>query len=97
MTTDLAAGVIGDLMLRDPVKRTAALLLRLCGVRSAMSPAKEPFPILLSQEEIGHLANLSRNSIIPILRDFAQRGYIRVDYGTIVITDAQALARTISI
>jgi CRP/FNR family cyclic AMP-dependent transcriptional regulator len=79
MTSDLSAGVVGDLMLRDPEKRTAALLLRLSGMRSGVSPCKEPFPIFLSQEKIGLLANLSRNSVMPILHDFAQRGYIRVD------------------
>ncbi len=35
-TADLAGGVVADLLLRDPVKRTAALLLRLGGVRSRM-------------------------------------------------------------
>ena len=36
MTTDLSAGIVADLLLRDPVKRTAALLLRVAGVRSTV-------------------------------------------------------------
>lgn len=96
MTLDLSGGVIADLMLRDPTERTAALLLRLSGVRSGVSPAKEPFPIYLSQEKVGHLANLSRNSIIPILRDFVQRGCIVVNYGSIVVTDVSGLSAAIS-
>jgi CRP/FNR family transcriptional regulator, cyclic AMP receptor protein len=96
LTTDLTAGVIADLMLRDPVKRCAALLLRLSGVRNAVLPAKTPFPIYLSQEKLGHLANLSRNSIIPILHEFAQREYIEVAYGSIQVKDVKALTETIA-
>jgi CRP-like cAMP-binding protein len=90
MTSDLSASVIADLMLRDPAKRTAALLLRLSGVRG-MSAAKDPFPIPCSQEKLAHLVNLSRNSIMPILHDFASRGYIEVRYGSIVVSNANAL------
>jgi hypothetical protein len=83
-------------MLRDPAKRTAALLLRLSGVRNAVLPAKEPCVIYLSQEKLGHLANLSRNSVIPILGDFARRGYVEVGYGSIRVMDVKALLATIA-
>ena len=96
LTTDLTAGIVADLMLRDPVKRCAALLLRLSGVRNAVLPAKEPAAIYLSQEKLGHLANLSRNSIMPILHDFAQRGCIEVGYGSIVVTNVNALTAMIA-
>jgi CRP-like cAMP-binding protein len=96
MTGALALLVVADLMIQDPVRRTAALLLRLSGLRSVVAPATEPFPILLSQQKIAHLANLSRSSITPILRGFARRGYVELDYGSIVIRDARALARLVS-
>jgi CRP/FNR family transcriptional regulator, cyclic AMP receptor protein len=95
MTTDLTGGVVADLMLRDPVHRTAALLLRLSGVRG-MAAAKEPFPIHLSQEKLAHMVNLSRNSIMPILHDFAQRRYIEIGYGSIVVLNARGLSETIA-
>jgi CRP/FNR family transcriptional regulator, cyclic AMP receptor protein len=96
MTTELAGGVVADLLLRDPVRRTAALLLRLAGLRSKVFRAARPATIYLSQEKIGQLVNLSRNSIIPVLHEFAQSGLIEIGYGEIRITDATALAARIS-
>jgi CRP/FNR family transcriptional regulator, cyclic AMP receptor protein len=95
MTSDLSAGIIADLMLRDPIKRTAAVLLRVSGVRSNVFASTEPSPVYLSQERLGHLVNLSRNSIIPILRDFVRLGFIEVKYGAILINDVKALSSTI--
>ncbi len=96
MTSDLSAGVVADLLLRDPVKRTAALLLRLAGVRSAMFGSAEPSPIYLSQEKLGQLVNLSRNSIRPILHAFVKQRCIEVSYGSILIIDSKGLSATIS-
>ena len=96
MTAAIGLLFVADLLIRDPARRTAALLLRLSGVRSVIAAATEPFPILLSQQKIAHLANLSRSSITPILRDFAKRGYIELNYGSIVIKDARALSRLMS-
>jgi CRP-like cAMP-binding protein len=95
MTVELSGGVIADLLLRDPVKRVAALLLRLAGMRSAVFAAKEPAPIYLSQEKLAHLVNLSRNSIIPILSGFQKRGFIQAKYGSIVVRDVKGLAAAI--
>ena len=95
MTTDLAIGVVADLLLRDPVKRTAALLLRLSGMRSLVFPAKSPSPIYLSQEKVGSLVNLSRNSIIPVLQEFERNGYVKVSYGSIEVLDVAGLMGTI--
>jgi len=96
MTTDLAIGVVADLLLRDPVKRTAALLMRLSGMRSMAFPAKSPSPINLSQEKIGGLVNLSRNSIIPVLQEFERNGLIEIRYGSVQVLDVKGLAATIA-
>lgn len=96
MTSDLAIGVVADLLLRDPVKRTAALLLRLAGVRSRLFRAAAPSPIYLSQEKLGSLVNLSRNSIIPLLREFEELGRIEISYGAIRIKDAAGLEAEIA-
>ena len=96
MTTDLSGGIVSDLLLRDPVKRTAAVLLRVAGVRSNVFVLPEPSPIHLSQERLAHLVNLSRNSVIPILHEFVRLGFIEVKYGSIAIIDAKGLSSTIS-
>ena len=91
MTTDLSLGVAVDSLLRDPAQRTAALLLRLAGVRSVFFPSKRALPIHLSQERLGQLVNLSRNSITPILRGFAEKGWIEMGYGSMRICDIAGL------
>jgi CRP/FNR family transcriptional regulator, cyclic AMP receptor protein len=96
MMTDLAAGILSDLLLRDPVKRTAAVLLRIAGMRSHVVVSAEPTPIHLTQEKLAHLVNLSRNSVIPILQDFVRAGFIEVKYGSIAVVDAKGLSTTIS-
>ncbi|HET9474465.1 MAG TPA: Crp/Fnr family transcriptional regulator [Steroidobacteraceae bacterium] len=95
-TADLAGGVVADLLLRDPVKRTAALLLRLAGVRSLMFRSDRAAPIYLSQEKLGSLMNLSRNSIIPVLHDFERNGYIEISYGAIQVRNIAGLQGTIA-
>jgi CRP/FNR family cyclic AMP-dependent transcriptional regulator len=96
MMTDLAAGIVSDLLLRDPVKRTAAVLLRVAGVRSQVFVSAKPSSIHLSQERLAHLVNLSRNSIIPILHDFVRLGFIEIKYGSIAVVDVKGLSTTIS-
>jgi CRP/FNR family cyclic AMP-dependent transcriptional regulator len=96
MTTDLSAGIVADLLLRDPEKRTAAVLLRVAGVRSHVFVSAQPSPIHLSQERLAHLVNLSRNSIIPILHDFVRLGFIEVKYGSISVVDVKGLSKTIA-
>lgn len=91
MTTDLAMGVATDSLLRDPSQRTAALLLRLAGVRSTVFVSKLPVSIQLTQEELGRLVNLSRNSVTPILREFVERGLVELGYGSIRISDVAGL------
>jgi CRP-like cAMP-binding protein len=96
MTTEVSIGFAADVLLRDPAKRTAAVLLRLAGVRNTVFPSSKPSPIYLSQDKLGQLVNLSRNSIGPILRRFVQRGCIKIRYGAIVVTNIRGLSQTIA-
>jgi CRP-like cAMP-binding protein len=96
MTSELAGGVVADLLLRDPAKRAAALLLRLSGVRSTVFRSARPAPVYLSQEKLAQLVNLSRNSIIPVLKEFVSNGYIEISYGSIRVLDIVGLTDTIA-
>ena len=81
-----------DLLLRDPEQRTAAMLLRLAGLRNGMFLKPHQVPIHLSHEKLGQLVNLSRNAIGPILKSFENKGYLTVAYRSIDIQDAAGLA-----
>ena len=68
MTTELSVGFVTDSLLADPTHRLAALLLRLSGMRSIAFQNREPSRVYLSREKLAHLAGLTRNSVIPVLR-----------------------------
>lgn len=95
MHLDFAMSVAADLLLRDPHKRTAAMLLRLSGFRNGIF--LEPFgvEIQLSHEKLGRLVNLSRNALGPILKKFVDQKLIHMDYRSIQITDHQGLSDVI--
>lgn len=47
----------------------------------------------LTQEELGHLVGSSRETVNKALSDFTQRGWIRLEGMSIVITESDQLAR----
>jgi len=96
MTTDLALRLASDLMLRAPDQRTAAMLLRLAGLRNGMFLKPHIVPINLSHEKLGILANLSRNAINPILKDFEHKGLVRISYRSIENQDVDGLSKLLT-
>ncbi|WP_298087561.1 Crp/Fnr family transcriptional regulator, partial [uncultured Corynebacterium sp.] len=47
----------------------------------------------LTQEEIAQLVGASRETVNKALAEFAHRGWIRLEGKSVVITDAERLAR----
>lgn len=84
-----------DQLLRDPRKRTAALLLRLSGAMHARFWPLDPSPIRLSQDKIAQILNLSRTSVVSILQRFAELELIRLKYRSILVVDGIGLRRVI--
>jgi CRP/FNR family transcriptional regulator, cyclic AMP receptor protein len=81
---DLALGAVSDLMISDPERRIAAVLVRTAGAYS------EPV-VRVSQAELGRLANASRKLVNKALRRFADTAWVEPGYNVIKIRDAQAL------
>lgn len=86
------AMVAVDLLLQSADRRIAAILLHQAGCRRG--PA-QPFPIRLSQVEIGELVRLSRNPVRELLQDFESRGWIEQGYRCIHVRDVAALRRLV--
>jgi CRP/FNR family transcriptional regulator, cyclic AMP receptor protein len=82
--------VIGDLMIGSGEKRIAATLARISKPERSQS-ASLPWPIRLTQAEIGQMANASRDSVNRALTKFEAKGWITVDYKIITVTDLAAL------
>jgi CRP/FNR family transcriptional regulator, cyclic AMP receptor protein len=81
---DLAFRAVSDLMISQPERRIAAVLVRAAGAYS------EPV-FRVSQSELGQLANASRKLVNKALKQFAASGWVETGYNAIKIRDVQAL------
>ena len=84
---------LSDLIFTDVPGRVAKQLLQLAerfGI-----PEGEDLRLThdLTQEEIAQLVGASRETVNKALADFAERGWIRVDFGTILILAPERLAK----
>lgn len=80
-----AMAVIEADRLRAPDERVALYLSRVFW--------QDRRRLTLSQEEIGHLAGLSRQTVNRALQSMAQQGLVSLDFGRVTILDEGALAR----
>lgn len=83
---DMALRVISDLMIAQPDRRIAAVLVRSAGALS------EPM-VRVSQTELGRLANVSRKLVNKALQQFTALNWVMPGYGAIKIRDVEALRR----
>lgn len=83
---DLALRVIGDLMIAQPERRIAAVLVRSAG------PQQKPM-VRVSQAELGRMANASRKLVNKALHNFAGLRWVEPGYNAITIHDVQALGQ----
>lgn len=81
---DLALHAVDDLLIEEPSRRVAAVLVRCLG-------SERPAELALAQSELGRLSNVSRKVVNRILGTFAERGWIRQGYGKIEVADISAL------
>lgn len=92
----LAMGAAYDLMLRDSHKRCVATLLRLGGFRHGVPRPFAPVTLDITQTDLAHMTNLSRNSVGAILRALRNAQCVDVEYGQLLITDPARLAQMLA-
>jgi CRP/FNR family transcriptional regulator, cyclic AMP receptor protein len=80
-----------DALLRDAPSRVARGLLRLAKAFGKQESAGLRLDIKLSQQQIGNLIGISRESINKSIVDWTRAGYLSVGNGFITITDVEAL------
>jgi CRP/FNR family transcriptional regulator, cyclic AMP receptor protein len=80
-----------DALLRDAPSRVARGLLRLAKAFGKQEAAGLRLDIKLSQQQIGNLIGISRESINKSIVDWTRAGYLSVGSGFITITDMEAL------
>lgn len=80
-----------DALLRDAPSRVARGLLRLAATFGQQKPGGTRLDIKLSQQQIGNLIGISRESVNKFLGDWSRSHYIAVNDGFITIIDKDAL------
>lgn len=83
--TDLLVRMVHDLQKRGGDRRIASVLHRM--VRA------DDFPIAISQDSLGVMANASRKQTNAALQKFAAAGWISSGYRSITVTDSTSLKR----
>ncbi|MDR5651167.1 Crp/Fnr family transcriptional regulator [Ruixingdingia sedimenti] len=83
--------VLGDLLIRRSDQRIAAVLLRVSGATAGVYP-QETGDCAVTQSDLAEMANVSRHTMNAVLKDFAARGWIRLGYGRVAVSDAAGLA-----
>jgi CRP/FNR family cyclic AMP-dependent transcriptional regulator len=91
MNSSIAMAAVDDLLIRNPARRCAAVLLRLAGLRNPLDLTPAVGGVEVTEEELAHLSNLSRSSVGTALRSFQRRGLAELSYQGIFIRDAARL------
>lgn len=86
--TTLALQCASDLLLPDPARRCAAVLLRLAGARHPGGYAQQ---VQCSHDELASMCNLSRSSISVMLKRFESLTLIETGYRCISVRQPDAL------
>jgi len=87
----VALKVIGDLLMPSLDRRIAATLVRISRPE-ASGEVLPPWPIHVTQAEIGQMANASRDRVNRALSKFEAKGWIKVEYKVITVRQLDALA-----
>src|SRR5271166_2420831 len=82
---DTAIGGADDLLIRDHVKRSVAVLLRLGGCRYQTPQSAQPIEVDVSQEDFAAMTNTARTTAGSVLRTLESSGYVKVSYRRVSI------------
>ena len=88
---DVAIGAADDLLIRDHVYRSVAVLLRLGGCRYRTPKHAEPIEVDVSQEDFAVMTNVARTTAGAVLRKLEADGGVEVAYRKVRILAPDAL------
>jgi CRP-like cAMP-binding protein len=86
----LATRIISDLLIPDAGQRIAAVLLRVTAAEDGIEP-HHPDGFVMTQAELGEMANVSRPHVNRVLGELEAKGWISKRYQRLRIVDVAAL------
>jgi CRP-like cAMP-binding protein len=85
--------LVGNMSFLNLPARLARILLNLVQQYGKVGPQGIVIGLKLSQEELGHLVGVSRESVNRQIRVWVDAGVIEYDHGTLVVLKSDALFR----
>ncbi len=92
---DTAIGAADDLLIRDHVKRSVAVLLRLGGCRYGTPRGTRPIEVDVSQDDFATMTNMARTTAGTVLRKLEAEGSVKVSYRRVRILEPDALRKVL--
>jgi CRP-like cAMP-binding protein len=86
----LGTRIICDLLIPSVCQRVAAVLLRVTGAEDGIEP-HHPDGFVITQAELGEMANVSRSNVNRILAEFERKNWIAKRYQRLRICDVEGL------
>jgi CRP-like cAMP-binding protein len=88
---DITIAAFADLLIPDNARRCACTLLRITGLRPPRRARPDRHDVSVTQSELAGMVNLSRTTLVQILRQFERRGLIEQGYRMLRVADVAAL------
>ena len=88
---DIAISGYADSLIQDSARRCACTLLRISGLQFPQRSRPEGRSIPITQDELATLVNVSRTTLLQILRRFEERGLVEQAYRALRVVDAAGL------
>jgi CRP-like cAMP-binding protein len=88
---DIAITGYADSLIPDRDRRCACTLLRISGLQFPQRSRPEGRSIPITQDELATLVNVSRTTLLQILRRFEERGLVEQAYRALRVVDAAGL------
>jgi CRP-like cAMP-binding protein len=88
---DIAISGYADSLIQDNDRRFACALLRVAGLQFPRRSRPERRSVPITQDELATLVNVSRTTLLQILRRFEERGLVEQAYRALWVVDAAGL------
>lgn len=88
---DIAISAYTDSLIPDNDRRCACTLLRIAGLKPPRRSCPERAEVQITQDELATIVNVSRTTLVQVLREFERRGLVKQGYHRLRVLDVPGL------
>lgn len=93
---DMAISAYADSLIPDNARRCACTLLRIAGLQHPRRSRPERTDVLVTQDELATMVNVSRTTLVQVLQGLERRGLIEQGYRALRVVDVAGLTAVAS-